>query len=61
MGRGSVELLEQTLGCTLPEARATYNGEGTAAEILGVSPEPALEGSRRRAKTPAQPGFSESG
>ena len=35
MGKGSVGLLEQTLGCTLPEARAIYNGEATAAEILG--------------------------
>ena len=37
MGKGSVGLLEQTLGCTLPEARAIYNGEATAAEILGAS------------------------
>ena len=35
MGRGSVGLLEQTLGCTLPEARSVYNGEATADEILG--------------------------
>ena len=31
MGNGSVELLEQTLGCTLANARAVYNGETTAA------------------------------
>lgn len=36
MGKGSVELLEQTLGCTLPEARTIYNGEATAAEVLGA-------------------------
>ena len=41
MGKGSVELLEQTLGCTLAAARAVYNGEATAAEILGASREPA--------------------
>jgi integrase len=29
LGKGSVGLLEQTLGCTLPEARAIYNGEAT--------------------------------
>lgn len=40
MGKGSVELLEQTLGCTLAAARAVYNGEVTAAEILGASCEP---------------------
>ena len=36
MGRGSVGLLEQTLGCTLSEARTIYNGEATAAEVLGA-------------------------
>jgi hypothetical protein len=42
MGKGSVELLEQTLGCTLGEARAIYNGEATVAEILegGLRPAP---------------------
>jgi hypothetical protein len=39
MGKG--ELLKQTLGCTLAAARAVYNGEATAAEILGASREPA--------------------
>ena len=38
MGKGSVELLEHTLGCTLAAARAVYNGEATAAEILVASP-----------------------
>ena len=33
MGKGAVELLEQTLGCTLAEARAIYNGEARAAEV----------------------------
>jgi hypothetical protein len=32
MGKGAVELLEQTFGCTLAEARAIYNGEARAAE-----------------------------
>ena len=41
MGKGSVELLEHTLGCTLAAARAVYNGAATAAEILGASREPA--------------------
>ena len=41
MGKGSVELREHTLGCTLADARAVYNGEATAAEILGASREPA--------------------
>jgi hypothetical protein len=41
VGKGSVELLEQTLGCTPAAARAAYNGEATAAEILGASREPA--------------------
>jgi hypothetical protein len=27
MGKGAVEILEQTLGCTLVKARAIYNGE----------------------------------
>jgi hypothetical protein len=33
MGKGTVEILEQTLGCTLAEARAIYNGEARAAEV----------------------------
>jgi hypothetical protein len=33
MGKGAVELLEQTLGCTLAEARAINNGEARAAEV----------------------------
>ena len=41
MGKGSVELLEHTLGCTLAAARAVYNGEATAAKIVGASREPA--------------------
>ena len=44
MGKGSVELLEHTLGCTLTAARAIYNGEATAAEIVAASPEPRLSG-----------------
>ena len=35
MGKGSVGLLEGTLGCSLAEARAIYNGESTVADILG--------------------------
>lgn len=38
MGKGSVGLFEQTLGCTLPEARTIFNGEATAAEILEDEP-----------------------
>ena len=33
IGKGAVELLEQTLGCTLAEARAIYNGEAQAAKV----------------------------
>ena len=51
MGKGSVELLEQTLGCTLAAARAFYNGEATAAEILGASREPAPERSPGRSRS----------
>ena len=40
MGKGSVALLEGTLGCSLAEARAIYNGESTVADILGTNPEP---------------------
>lgn len=32
MGKGSVELLEQALGCTLTEARGVYNGEAARAQ-----------------------------
>lgn len=35
MGKGAVEILEQTLGCTLAEARAIYNGEALAADQAG--------------------------
>jgi hypothetical protein len=40
MGKGSVGLLEATLGCSLAEARAIYNGESTVADILRTNPEP---------------------
>jgi integrase len=33
LGKGSVEMLEQILGCTLAEARAVYNGELTAGQL----------------------------
>ena len=69
MGQGSVELLEQTLGCTLAAARAVYDGEGTAAEILGantrtgpgaVSGTQSVQMNHERAR--GEPGFrSESG
>ena len=56
MGKGSVELLEQMLGCTLAAARAIYNGEATAAEIFVASSEPAPRRSRGsgRSKAPIQ-------
>ena len=47
MGRGSVELLERTLGSTLSAARAIYNGEATTAEVLAASLEPAPSGRSR--------------
>jgi hypothetical protein len=43
MGKGSVGLLEEVLGCNLHEARAVFNGEATAAEILKTNPEPTRE------------------
>jgi integrase-like protein len=55
MGKGSVGLLEQTLGCTLPEARAIYNGEAKAVEILGGASEPApgrVSPGRSKGRTP---------
>ena len=54
MGKGSVGLLEQTLGCTLPEARAIYNGETTVAEMLGESSKPAPERPRGRGRSKAR-------
>jgi integrase len=39
LGKGSVELLEQVLGCTLVEARAIFNGESQPAGVSGTNPE----------------------
>jgi len=39
LGRGSVETLEHTLGCTLAEARAIFNGE-RPPRVSGTNPEP---------------------
>jgi integrase len=38
MGRGSVDRLEEILGCSLAEARAIYNGESVAAGISVLNP-----------------------
>ena len=38
MGRGSVQRLEEMLGCSLAEARATYNGETVAAGVSVLNP-----------------------
>ena len=40
MGKGAVEILEETVGCTLAEARAIYNGEARAGGV------PATTGAR---------------
>jgi integrase len=48
LGKGSVGLIEQTLGCSLTEARALYNGESTIADVSGTNPEPAGEPARGR-------------
>jgi hypothetical protein len=48
LGKGSVGLIEQTLGCSLTEARALYNGESTIADVSGTNPEPAGEPPRGR-------------
>ena len=51
MGKGSVGLLEHTLGSTLTAARAIYNGETTAAEVLAASSEAAPGPSRGRGRS----------
>ena len=43
MGKGSVELLEQALGCTLAEARAIFGRRDRAARVPGTNPEPATK------------------
>jgi hypothetical protein len=48
MGRGSVERLEEILGCTLAEARAIYNGETVTAGVSVLNPCPV-------AKNPSTP------
>ena len=39
LGKGSVEFLEQALGCTLAEARAIFNGETAPPGVSGTNPE----------------------
>jgi hypothetical protein len=41
MGKGSVGLLEETLDCSLEQARAIYNGEATVGEVSGTKRESA--------------------
>lgn len=53
MGKGTVGLIEQTLGCTLAEARAVYNGESTVVDVLGTNPEPAGDRPRGRGRSKA--------
>jgi hypothetical protein len=53
MGKGSVELLEHALGCNLAAARAIYNGEATAPDILVASSEPAPRRSRGSSRSKA--------
>jgi integrase len=53
MGKGSVETLEELLGCTLAEARAIYNGEVNSGQLSATRRDPAGENaqparSRRR-------------
>ena len=43
LGMGSVEILEQALGCTLAEARAIFNGESPQPRVSGTNPEPATK------------------
>lgn len=50
MGKGSVETLEELLGCTLAEARAIYNGEVNSGQLSTTSRDPAGKN--------AQPGHS---
>ncbi|HUO74927.1 MAG TPA: hypothetical protein VMU39_29455, partial [Solirubrobacteraceae bacterium] len=59
MGKGSVGLLEETLGCSLADARAIYNGESTVADVLGTNPEPSS--TLPRAGAGSKPGGSRTG
>jgi integrase len=43
LGKGSLETLEQALGCTLAEARAIFNGESPQPRVSGTNPEPATK------------------
>jgi integrase len=43
MGKGSIEILEQALGCTVIEARAIFNGEGPRPRVSGTNPEPSMK------------------
>jgi integrase-like protein len=48
LGKGSIEILEQALGCTLAEARAIFNGESPQPRVSGPNPEPATKKGPRR-------------
>jgi integrase len=54
MGKGSVGLLEATLGCSVAEARAIYNGESTVTDILGTNPEPTKKPARGSGRSNAR-------
>jgi len=43
LGKGSIEILEQALGCTLAEARAIFNGESPQPRVSGTNPEPSTK------------------
>ena len=43
LGRGSVQILEQALGCTLAEARAIFNGEAPPPGVFGTKAEPRVK------------------
>jgi hypothetical protein len=52
LGTGSVETLEQALGCALAGARAIFNGESTQPRVSGTNPEPATKKLPPRATRP---------
>jgi hypothetical protein len=64
MGRGSVDRLEEILGCSLAEARAIYNGETVAAGISVLNPcsdtkTPPRRAEARRRRGRKSPGYGE--
>jgi integrase len=43
VGKGSIDILERALGCTVIEARAIFNGGSPTPGVSGTSPEPSMK------------------